>query len=93
MAPYCSFLYVNDLPQSVQNSSVRQYADDTTMTVLAKDVNTLRKSLEEDADNVMKWADSNVLKLNAKKTQLLLLGRKRMKSELAQVRVSIGAHA
>ena len=42
------------ISQSVQNSLVKQYADDTTMSFLAKDVNTLRKGLEEDADNVMK---------------------------------------
>ena len=37
-------LYV--LPQIVQNSSVKQYADDTTMTLVAKDVAALEKGLE-----------------------------------------------
>ena len=33
LRPLLFILYVNDLPQIVQNSSVKQYADDTTMTL------------------------------------------------------------
>ena len=29
-------MYVNDLPQVTQNSAVTQYADDTTMTLVAE---------------------------------------------------------
>ena len=60
------------------------------MSFLAKDVNTLRKGLDEDADNAMKWAENNGLQLNTKKTQLLLLGRKRRERELTQVRILMG---
>ena len=42
---------------------------------------------------MIKWAENNGLKLNAKKTKLLLLGRKRRKRELAQVRVLMGEEA
>ena len=38
LGPLLFILYVNDLPQIVQNSSVKHYADDTTMTLVAKDV-------------------------------------------------------
>ena len=75
-----------DLTQSVQNSLVKQYADDTPRSLLAKDVNTLRKGLEEDADNVMKRAETNGLKLNTKKTRrhnsYFLEGKKRRGSRL-----------
>ena len=30
-------MYVNDLPQVTQNSAVTQYADDTTVTLVADD--------------------------------------------------------
>ena len=46
LRPFLFILYVNDLPQIVQNSSVKQYADDTTMTLVAKDVAVLEKELE-----------------------------------------------
>ena len=53
-----------------------QYADDTTMTLVANDVNSLEKKLDEDMQHVMKWADDNKLKMNTRKTRLMLLSRK-----------------
>lgn len=43
-------MVVNDLPKTIQNSTVMQYADDTTMTVVAKDAVTLERCLEEDVE-------------------------------------------
>jgi len=43
LGPLLFLVYVNDLPKSVQHSSVIQYADDTTVTVAAKDVETWRE--------------------------------------------------
>ena len=37
----------------------------------------------------MKWADDNKLKMNTRKTQLLLLSRKRREKEMSRVRVSM----
>ena len=74
-------LYANDLPQVTRNSSVTQYADDITMMVVAKD---------EDLSRVRKWADINKPSINTwKKTQLLLMGRKRREQELSTVKVEM----
>ena len=43
--------------------------DDTTLTVVAE------RCLEEDVEKIPQWADRNNLKL--KKTNLMLIGRKR----------------
>ena len=90
MGPLLFIMYVNDLPQVIRNSSVMQYADDTTITLVAKDATTLENGLDEDLDSVARWADGNGLKLNTRKTQLLLLGRRRREKELGQVNVSLG---
>ena len=82
-------LYVNDLSRTIQNSTVMQYADDTTMTVVAKDGVTLERCLEEDVEKVSQWTDTNDLKLNVKKTNLMLFGRKRREKELNEVKVEI----
>jgi len=87
LGPLLFILYVNDLPQIVQNSSVKQYADDTTMTLMAKDVAALETGLAQDLEGVLRWANGNGLKLNTGKTKLLLLGRKRRQKELVQVKV------
>ena len=72
---------MNDLPRTIQNSTVMQYADDTTMTVVAKDAVILERCLEEDVEKVSQWADRNDLKLNVKKTNLMPIGRKRREKE------------
>ena len=45
------------------------------MTVVVKDAVTLERCLEEDAKKVSQWTDRNDLKLNVKKTNLMLIGR------------------
>ena len=88
LGPRLFIVYVNDLPQVIQNSAVTQYADDTTTTLVANDVNSLEK-LDEGLQHVMKWTDDNKLKMNTKKTQLMLLSRKRREREMSRVRVSM----
>ena len=80
-------MYVNNLPQVKQNSAVTQYADDTTMTLVANDVNSLERKLDEELQHIMKWADDSKLKMNTRKTQLLLLSRKRREKEMSRVSV------
>ena len=82
-------LYANDLPRVTINSTVTQYADDTTLTVVADDAASLELQLNEDLSRVRKWADDNKLLLNTRKTQLLLLGRKRKDKKLSKVKVSM----
>ena len=89
LGPLLFLLYVNDLPKTIQNSTVMQYADDTTMTVVAKDAVILERCLEEDVEKVSQWVDRNDLKLNVKKTNLMLIGRKRREKELNEVKVEM----
>ena len=89
LGPLLFLLYVNDLPRTIQNSTVMQYADDTTMTVVAKDAVILERCLEEDVEKVSQWIDRNDLKLNVKKTNLMLIGRKRREKELNEVKVEM----
>ena len=89
LGPLLFIVYVNDLPQVIQNCAVTQYADDTTMTLVANDVNSLERKLDEDLQHVMKWADDNKLKMNTRKTQLLLLSRKRREREMSRAIVSM----
>ena len=59
------------------------------MTVAAKDAVTLERCLEEDVEKVSQWADRNDLKLNVKKTNFMLIGRKRREKELNEVKVEM----
>ena len=53
------------------------------------DVQDLENGLTDDLENVSKWVDANKLKHNMKKTQLVLMSRKRRKNELDSVCVKL----
>ena len=46
--------------------------------------------MKEDAEKVLSWADRNHLRLNVKKTKLMLLGTKKRGEELNEIRVTMG---
>ena len=87
LGPLLFILFANDLPHAVKHCSVHQYADDTTMSFKARDVCGLEDGIASDLEGVSKWVRDNKLKLNAGKTQLLLLGRRRRAQELDNVEV------
>ena len=64
LGPLLFILYANDLPQVTRNSTVTQYVDDTTTTVVAKDATSQGEQLTEDLSRVRKWASDNKLLIN-----------------------------
>ena len=69
LGPLLFILYVNDLPRVLEACTVKQYADDTTMSHTAVSASELEFSLNRDMEGITKWMDKNRLKLNVKKTQ------------------------
>ena len=70
-------LFANDLSLCVPaHVSVVQYADDTQLMVTGKkrDVQQLIARMEDALSSVYQWCCHNGMKLNAKKTQMLVLG-------------------
>ena len=90
LGPLLFLLYANDLPLAVQHSRVKQFADDTTLSLECKDARELNNGLTEDLEHVANWVSDNNLTLNVNKTQLLLMSRKRRERELDQLKVKIG---
>jgi len=86
--PLLFTLYANDLTQAVHQSKVKQYADDTTMSLVSSDAIWLEKGLV-DLEGVARWVEANKLQLNVKKIKLMLLSRKRRAYELKNVEVRI----
>ena len=74
-------VFVNDLPSVVRKRSVNLYADDTTIYTSNEDPSLVGKHLEEDLGAIATWINSNGLKMNVAKTQLMVLcGKSRQKS-------------
>ena len=80
---------MNDLPQVVRHSDIKQYADDTALYHSSDKVSDLSKSLNADLEGVTSWVQQNGLKLNEAKIQMLLLGKKKRAKELDNVNVEL----
>ena len=63
-------VFINDLNFSVQLSSLRLYADDTTAYASNTDISALELSLDKDLENLSSWFASNYLSVNNKKPKL-----------------------
>ena len=63
LGPLLFLLYVNDLPNVVNNSEVYLFADDTTLVAIDRSL----EKLSDDFNAVAKWLAANRLSLNMKK--------------------------
>ena len=92
LGPLLFLLYSNDLPSVLKHCQARQYADDTTLSVVDSSTESLQMKLNEDLQKVQEWVLANKLCLNVSKTQMMLFSRKRREPELVDVHVTAGEH-
>ena len=69
-------LFVNDLPYVVEESSINLFEDDTAIYSTDSNPTVLGERVEKDLDRVSHWINSNGLRLNVEKTQLMVLSRR-----------------
>ena len=74
LGPLLFLLYVNDLPNCLDNSCPAMYADDTNLTVCSSDINNLEEALNSENCNIHQWLLSNKLTLNVDKTEYMIIG-------------------
>ena len=76
MGPLLFSIYVNNLPTVIQHSTVNIYADDITIYTSHHDPAVVSNSLCSDLARVACWIDSNGLKMNISKTQMMVMSKK-----------------
>jgi len=67
-------LYINDLPNSLNFSNTRLYADDTTLTFSETNLENLNTQMSSDLNSVSNWLFANKLTLNTVKSEFMLIG-------------------
>ena len=76
LGPLLFLIYINDLPQAVQNSTVSMYADDTSLCYQSSDINQLNEAINYDLKQLDSWLQGNKLSLNVAKTNPMLVSTK-----------------
>lgn len=83
LGPLLFIIFVNDLPNSVSQSTVDIYADDTTLSTSAvvSDLPAIQQRLQDDINKIADWTSYNKMVLNASKTKSLLVTGKRLEKK------------
>ena len=74
LGPLLFLIMINDLSDSVVESMVSLFADDTRVTKIIKNHDDVQK-LQDDLNRVYKWQEDNNMVFNSKKFELLRYGR------------------
>ena len=75
LGPLLFNVFINDFLFHDLNSKVYNYADDNTLSYVHKDIIQIQEKLQIDCITAMKWFESNNMKANADKFQLMFMNR------------------
>ena len=89
MGPLLFTLYVNDLPQVIEHSQVMLYADDTTLYSSSRFPGNIQVCLNRDIAAFEQWFIQNKLKVNASKTEYMLVANSRIRQRFAQIKIQV----
>ena len=84
LGPLLFLVYINDLPQAVQNSTIAMYADDTSLSYRSDDVQKLNESMNKDLTSIFEWLKGNRLSLNVTKTKAMAILTKQKEKWLSE---------
>lgn len=91
LGPLLFLIYINDLPNCLERTTARLFADDTNITASGKSIEEAEVALNYDLHNIKEWLLANKLCLNIVKTEYILIGSRYKINELTeQPRVFIG---
>ena len=74
IGPLLFLVYINDLPNCMNNGLARMYADATNITFHSHDLSELEDAMNVELINLNTWLQSNKLSLNIAKTELMVNG-------------------
>ena len=89
LGPLLFSIFVNDLPSVLTRSTVMMYADDTTVYFSDHNATKVQEVLNEELATLSSWIAINGLKMNIKKTQVMILSRKSRENEAESLQISI----
>ena len=82
LGPLLFLIYINDLPEAVQGSSVTMYADDTSLCHQSRNLTQLNEAINSDLSKLETWLQGNKLSLSVAKTHSMLISTKQRHNSL-----------
>jgi hypothetical protein len=86
LGPLLFLLYINDLPNYVSNSTIYMFADDTLITISAKNIDEATEKLNADLKKISDWMNYNKLVLNVEKTKYMIIKRSKTIDENIEIK-------
>ena len=74
LGPFLFLLYINDLPNCLETTNARLFANDTTLLATGLNTVEVEAKLNHDLLNVDQWLKANKLTLNEGKTEFMIIG-------------------
>ena len=92
LGPLLFTIFANDLSLHAPDAHVTQYADDTQVLIsdVKRNLPSLILRMETTLSSLASWFHAHGLKLNASKTEILLLGTRQNTRDLSPVSVRVG---
>ena len=92
LGPLLFLVYINDLPNCLNRTNPRLFADDTNLTATGESISVVEMAMNSDLEDLWKWLIANKLSLNVAKTEFILIGSRPMLTQISNEhpKVSIG---
>ena len=95
LGPLLFLVFINDLPNIVNKSTVDIFADDTTICASAPVASctvSLKDTLQSDLNQVTEWSTNNSMIVNSTKTKVVLITGQRLDKKLEDRNLTLIAH-
>ena len=74
LGPLLFLVYINDLPNCLNSSTPRMFADDTNISYSADSLEQLQNVMNSELKNLNDWLITNKLSLNIAKAEFMIIG-------------------
>ena len=93
LGPLLFLVYINDLPNCLNTSTPRMFADDTSISYSSDSIEQLQNVMNSELKNLNDWLITNKLSLNITKTEFMIIGsRQRVNASQDNIDIRIDDH-
>ena len=90
LGPLLFLIFINDMPSIAKEAAFTLFADDAVLILHGRNLDNVAKVVQEVLDKINDWCRTNKLTLNASKTEYVIYGTKKIKSNTLPISLRIG---